>query len=85
MPEPIPFPGTVRAIGETFSVWTLRAGREEAERRGIVPADIDAATRYDRRLATYMLGQLGSHEQQAKRVGEIGLRRFIGSMEDDAA
>ena len=85
MPDAIPFPGAIRAIGETFSVWTLRAGREEAERRGIAAADIDAVTRYDRRLATYMLGQLGSPEHHAQRAGETGLRRLIGSMEHDAA
>jgi hypothetical protein len=85
MPEPISFPGTIRAVGETFTAYTLRAGRHEAERRGILPDDIDAAMRHDRRLATYMLGQLGSHEPHDQRAGEFGLRRLINSMEDDAA
>ncbi|MDP4026327.1 hypothetical protein Q8W71_27260 [Methylobacterium sp. NEAU 140] len=81
MPEPIPFPGTVRAIGETFPAPMIRVGREEAERRGITPAAIDAVTRHDRRLATYMLGQLGSQDPDHRRSGEFGLRRLIGSME----
>ena len=80
MSEPIPFPGAVHAIGETFRAWTIRAGREEAERRGIVSADIDAVTEHDRRFAIYMLGQLGSRDLDHQRCGEVGLRRLIGSM-----
>ncbi|MCJ2023940.1 hypothetical protein [Methylobacterium sp. J-067] len=85
MPDPIPFPGAVRAIGETFPAHVIRAGRVEAERRGILPADLDDVTRYDRRFATYMLGLLGSRAPGHRLLGEHGLRRLIGSMQDDAA
>ncbi|MCJ2020513.1 hypothetical protein MKK84_24300 [Methylobacterium sp. E-065] len=85
MPEPIPFPGAVRAIGETFPAHVIRAGRGVAEHRGILADDIDAVTLHDRRFATYMLGQLGSRDPDHQRVGEVGLRRLITSMQDDAA
>lgn len=85
MAEPIPFPGGVRAIGETFPAHVLRAGRAVAEHRGILAADIDAVTLHDRRFATYMLGQLGSRDHDHQRAGEVGLRRLITSMQDGAA
>ena len=85
MAETIPFPGAVRAIGETFPAHTIRAGRGVAEHRGILGADIDAVTLHDRRFATYMLGQLGSRDPDHQRAGEVGLRRLIASMQDDAA
>lgn len=85
MADPIPFTGAVRAIGETFPAHVLRAGRAVAEHRGIFSDDIDAVTLHDRRFATYMLGQLGSWDLDHQRAGEVGLRRLIASMQDDAA
>lgn len=78
--EPIPFSGAVRAIGETFPAHVIRAGRDVAEHRGILAADIDAVTLHDRRFATYMLGKLGSRNPDHQRAGEVGLRRLIASM-----
>ncbi|QEE37614.1 MULTISPECIES: hypothetical protein [unclassified Methylobacterium] len=85
MAETIPFPGAVRAIGETFAAQVIRAGRSEAEHRGILATDVDAVTLHDRRFATYMLGQLGSRDPDHQRAGEFGLRRLIATMQDDAA
>ncbi|WP_267427203.1 hypothetical protein [Methylobacterium sp. GC_Met_2] len=85
MPEPTPFPGTIRAIGEIFPAHVVRAGRGVAEHLGILAADIDAVTLHDRRFATYMLGQLGSRDPDHQRAGEVGLRRLIATMQDDAA
>ena len=82
--RPDPFPGAIRAIGETFLASNIHAGRAEADRRGILAADIDAVTQHDRRLATYMLGQRGSGDTRDQRAGEFGLRRLIGSMRGDA-
>jgi hypothetical protein len=85
MAEPTPFPGAVHAIGETFPAHTIRAGRSVAEHWGILADDIDAVTLHDRRFATYMLGQLGSRDPDHQRAGEVGLRRLIATMQDDAA
>ena len=81
MPETIPFPGAVTAVGETFPAEAIRAGRTEAARRGIAGDQVDAVTAHDRRFALYLLGNLGSQDPYHQRCGEVGLRRLLDSIE----
>ena len=79
----IPFPGTTRALEETFTAEDLRAGIELAGCFGFKRAQIDALFAYDRQFAIWTLGLLGSADTFKRRSGEIGLRRLIKSMERD--
>jgi len=77
----IPFPGTTRALGETFTAEALRTGINLAGCLGFESAQIDALFAYDRQFAIWALGLLGAADK--RRYGEVGLRRLIKSMERD--